>query len=187
MWAKYCEVLDNFFVQSMCIPSGSPMTAAPDIMTSSTSSLQGSRKSSGLRSESHDVKASCICTEFTSCYSSSMQCFSAHIMGFGSTTFCFSLKCTSLCTQCGEGCIGRDKISEREDDISQSESKHHFSLWYLGTRNQSHDFVEHHNLNSVCHHWNDLYLWVLHLNLNLSSKSDFMTVHFKNVPIMIIF
>merc|ERR1719189_2831881 len=36
--------------QSMCIPSGSPMTAAPDIMTSSTSSLQGSRKSSGLRS-----------------------------------------------------------------------------------------------------------------------------------------
>ena len=72
MWAKYCEVLDNLFVQSMCIPSGSPMTAAPDIMTSSTSSLQGSRKSSGLRSESHDVKASCICTEFTSCYSSSM-------------------------------------------------------------------------------------------------------------------
>merc|ERR1719445_2494001 len=58
--------------QSMCIPSGSPMTAAPDIMTSSTSSLQGSRKSSGLRSESHDVKASCICTQFTSCYSSSM-------------------------------------------------------------------------------------------------------------------
>jgi len=37
--------------QSMCIPSGSPMTAAPDIMTSSTSSLQGSRKSSGLRNQ----------------------------------------------------------------------------------------------------------------------------------------
>merc|ERR1719362_1676024 len=37
--------------QSMCIPSGSPMSAAPDIMTSSTSSLQGSRKSSGLRNQ----------------------------------------------------------------------------------------------------------------------------------------
>merc|ERR1719242_2622491 len=36
--------------QSMCIPSGSPMSAAPDIMTSSTSSLQGLRKTSGLRS-----------------------------------------------------------------------------------------------------------------------------------------
>jgi len=37
--------------QSMCIPSGSPMSAAPDIMTSSTSSLQGLRKSSGLRNQ----------------------------------------------------------------------------------------------------------------------------------------
>merc|ERR1719445_346240 len=41
--------------QSMCIPSGSPMTAAPDIMTSSTSSLQGSRKSSGLRSRAESA------------------------------------------------------------------------------------------------------------------------------------
>ena len=39
------------YFQSMCIPSGSPMSAAPDIMTSSTSSLQGLRKSSGLRSK----------------------------------------------------------------------------------------------------------------------------------------
>ena len=43
------KYLFNF--QSMCIPSGSPMSAAPDIMTSSTSSLQGLRKSSGLRSK----------------------------------------------------------------------------------------------------------------------------------------
>merc|ERR1719370_1050277 len=41
--------------QSMCIPSGSPMTAAPDIMTSSTSSLQGSRKSSGLRNRAESA------------------------------------------------------------------------------------------------------------------------------------
>merc|ERR1719445_389363 len=41
--------------QSMCIPLGSPMTAAPDIMTSSTSSLQGSRKSSGLRSRAESA------------------------------------------------------------------------------------------------------------------------------------
>jgi len=41
--------------QSMCIPSGSPMSAAPDIMTSSTSSLQGLRKSSGLRSRAESA------------------------------------------------------------------------------------------------------------------------------------
>jgi len=37
--------------QSMCIPSGTPVTPAPDIMTSSTSSLQGLRKGSGLRNQ----------------------------------------------------------------------------------------------------------------------------------------
>jgi len=38
--------------QSMCIPSGTPIAPAPDIMTSSTSSLQqGARKGSGLRNQ----------------------------------------------------------------------------------------------------------------------------------------
>ena len=187
MWAKYCEIIDNnLFVQSMCIPSGSPMTAAPDIMTSSTSSLQGSRKSSGLRSESHDVKASCICTQFTSCYSSSMLLCTHN--GFWKHHILFLPEMhLSLYAMWGRMHRTWQNFWKREDDISQSESKHHFSLWYLGTRHQSHAFVEPHNLNSVCHHWNDLYLRVLHFNLNLSSKSDFMTVHFKNVPIMIIF
>jgi len=37
--------------QSMCIPSGTPMDPTPDIMTSSTSSLQQGRKGSGLRNQ----------------------------------------------------------------------------------------------------------------------------------------
>merc|ERR1719370_2461925 len=41
--------------QSMCIPSGSPMSAAPDIMTSSIPSLQGLRKSSGLRNRAESA------------------------------------------------------------------------------------------------------------------------------------
>ena len=51
------------FFQSMCIPSGSPMSAAPDIMTSSTSSLQGLRKSSGARSKLPTSQISQFCTE----------------------------------------------------------------------------------------------------------------------------
>merc|ERR1719228_1556049 len=41
--------------QSMCIPSGTPMDPTPDIMTSSTSSLQQGRKGSGLRSRAESA------------------------------------------------------------------------------------------------------------------------------------
>ena len=62
------------YFQSMCIPSGSPMSAAPDIMTSSTSSLQGLRKSSGLRSK--------LISQFSQLYRIKSSCSSSQLICF---------------------------------------------------------------------------------------------------------
>ena len=179
MWAKYCEIIDNNLCAEHVHPLGQPDDGSAghhDLLHLLVAGIQEI-----LRTEKWVSR----CQSFLHLYSTTLLC--TH-NGFWKHHILFLPKMhKSLYAMWGRMHRTWQNLWKREDDISQSESKHHFSLWYLGTRHQSHAFVEPHNLNSVCHHWNDLYLRVLHFNLNLSSKSDFMTVHFKNVPLMIIF
>ena len=173
-----------FYVQSMCIPSGSPMSAAPDIMTSSTSSLQGLRKSSGLRSKLHSSQLTTLCTELklllvTTAFLLKAHCTEARFWKHHSFLSEMHHKPTSQVPQLpvasGLGNLTtklhnmertwqnwRRLFSER-DDISQSLlSGNHFHR-YGDKKHKSHAFLKPNHLHS-CHQWISLNLCVLRFN-----------------------